>query len=207
MKKTLSFITNTIISISCLFSLTNCACIHNFEKKCTATCAEDGENIYTCKKCGQTKSEFQKALGHDYAENGYCNRCNNFKFNVTCSTSLPAEFSYISSISGYVFSKVNLTKVEFSIYDGLFGEYLCAKFYGNKIYDADGDYATNSIHFLAILRDDDGNVLKTKEEFASSLIVGQQIGDGGFLEDSYFIDSKNLSEDGKYSIEIRDYIL
>lgn len=39
-----------------------------------ATCTEDGEKLFTCNRCDETKTEIIPAPGHDY-ENGICSRC------------------------------------------------------------------------------------------------------------------------------------
>lgn len=39
------------------------------------TCDGEGVKTYTCSVCGETKTETIAALGHDYPENGPCNRC------------------------------------------------------------------------------------------------------------------------------------
>ncbi len=51
------------------------------------TCTEDGEMFYTCSVCGATKTEAIPALGHDFNEDGVCQRCGleAFKATFVCS--------------------------------------------------------------------------------------------------------------------------
>ena len=52
-------------------------CDHDWEQtgKVDPSCTVAGSITYTCSLCGKTKTESVAALGHDFDENGTCNRC------------------------------------------------------------------------------------------------------------------------------------
>ncbi len=69
------------------------SCDHDWgEGVSSATCTEDGEIIYTCTLCGETKKETIKALGHNYVD-GVCERCGE-------AEAVAPEGQYVKLVSG-----------------------------------------------------------------------------------------------------------
>lgn len=84
MKKVLIFILILTIFSSFIFGGCNLDCDHDWgegEEKVSPTCTTDGEKIYVCTKCNQTKTEKINKIGHDYSagyevdENKHWARC------------------------------------------------------------------------------------------------------------------------------------
>ena len=98
-----------------------------FEVVSEATCTDDGEIIYKCSKCGETKTEIIEALDHDYKEiitdatcvdASYkvveCSRCHNIKSKIKVSNALGHKFKDVileESINGSVGRKQKVCEV------------------------------------------------------------------------------------------------
>lgn len=88
MKKALSLLILSVLSICCCLSFFSCnntvsnndtqntTCDHNYQiTKSEATCTTGGYTTLTCTFCGSAKREYSNALGHT-TDNGTCSRCN-----------------------------------------------------------------------------------------------------------------------------------
>ena len=68
---------STILSTSSTISSTTSpkVCTHSYKKTSTkATCASGGNATFTCSLCGETKTQYESALGHT-TTSGTCSRC------------------------------------------------------------------------------------------------------------------------------------
>lgn len=104
MKRIVSLFLAIVNLLFCFATLSACACNHSYVKiKSEASCDVGGEATYKCSICGDTYTEYERPLGHDYieatctqakrcarcnasfgaalghtTENGTCTRCNAF---------------------------------------------------------------------------------------------------------------------------------
>lgn len=62
-----------------------------------ATCTEDGEIVYACTSCEETKTEVIKATGHDY-HNGVCSKCGDKQASVPVTPVKPVWKSWFEKI-------------------------------------------------------------------------------------------------------------
>jgi len=67
------------LAVLCILALSSCkkACQHDWVKQSTtATCSKDGEAVYSCSKCDETKTESESAYGcHDDNDDDLCDDC------------------------------------------------------------------------------------------------------------------------------------
>ena len=109
MKKFTSLILAIVLSFASLISLTGCNNNENPSTQCnhewiwestTTTCDTNGYSLYKCRKCSDTKQEFENAWGcSDYGGDGYCDVC----------------FSYLggnSAVSAYYISNRSISYLE-----------------------------------------------------------------------------------------------
>ena len=173
---------------------------HNWNKEgSTATCTSSGVATYKCNNCNKTKTESEQALGHSYYSWGECMHCGKFKYDISLSISLPKTLSYICVSTSHVYSRCQISKINFELQDG----YLCAFFYGSKTYDEDGSYGNTAVNFTCVLKDSSGAIITSTNIYISGLIPNQQFGSNGYYG-TKLCSSYNLSLDKSYILEVVD---
>ena len=123
-------------------------------------------------------------------------------YSIEFTEDFPMTKSYGFKYNNSIKTSCEITKVNFEIQK----EYLCVFYYGKKTYDVNGETSNESVSFEIIFKDSDGDVLTSDTVYSDSLVVGQRLGEDGYIGRK-LVKESSLSKSKSYILCFYDHII